>query len=83
MVRKKIRIGDTVEDIITGFKGTIMAEIKYMFGCLQYQVQPGVDDKGAHVSSKWIDEPQLKIIKRGKKDMSPPKHGGDRGHPND
>jgi len=78
---EKIEIGDTVKDTITGFKGIVMAEIQYMYGCKQYQVTPKCDENGARLKSDWIDEPQLKLIKKGKKAKTPPRHGGIREHP--
>jgi len=79
---KIVELGDRVVDTITGFKGCVTAKIVYMYDCTQYLVQPKAEKKnGAWVSAKWIDEPQLKITKKGTYKAGKPKFGGMREHP--
>lgn len=78
---KTIEILDEVEDVITGFKGTVTAKITYVYGCTQFEVKPKHDGKGDYPKSAWIDEPQLKIIKKNGGDQSEPRNGGMRSHP--
>jgi len=82
-MKRKIEIYDEVKDIITGFEGTVVAISRYMYGCTQILVQPKCDKKKEkeYPKAAWIDEPQLKIVKKGKKDESKPRHGGIRDHP--
>jgi len=77
----KIKIGDKVRDKITGFEGTVTADIKYMYGCRQFQVTPDVDENGNQRKHDWIDEPQLKLIKNNGKKKEKPTYGGIRSHP--
>lgn len=81
----EIELGDKVEDKVTGFKGIVTAEIKYIYDCKQFRVTPVCNDEGAQQKSDWIDEPQLKLLKKRavkiEKKAEPPKHGGERDHP--
>lgn len=80
---RKPRLGDKVEDKVTGFEGTVVAKINYLNGCTQCQVQPKVNEKGEIPKTSWIDEPQLKIVVKDPEGKVPPKGGGMREHPND
>ena len=37
---QKFEMGVQVEDVITGFKGTVTGYVKYITGCNQYLVSP-------------------------------------------
>lgn len=65
-MNKKIELGDTVEDIHTGFKGVAMIYSKFFNGCEQYDVVPKVDKDNKPTESLGIDIQSLKIVKRGK-----------------
>ena len=59
-------LGDEVKDIVTGFKGAIMARVQYFTGCNQYHVQPSkVNEKGEMTEGHYFDETRL--VKTGKK----------------
>ncbi len=60
-----MELGIEVEDVITGFKGTVMGYVQYLSGCHQALVAPRVDKKGELRESHWFDEQRLKRI--GKK----------------
>ena len=84
MFPKKFENGQKVIDTITGFKGTITAVIEYMNGCIRYQIQPQIDEKGEYRESQIIDEQQLELIDKPKPkkkmfEREPP--GGDRPRP--
>ncbi len=66
-MNKKIQLGDTVEDIHTGFKGVAMVHSKFFNGCEQYDVSPRVGKNNKPEDSQGIDVQSLKIVKRGKK----------------
>ncbi len=57
---EEIELGDVVEDIYTGFKGTVMAKTEFINGCLQFSVVPMTMDVS-------IDSKSLKVIKKKKK----------------
>ena len=60
----KIRMGDRVTDIVTGFEGIVVAKNKYINGCVQFCVDPGVDKDGKLMDAKYIDEGQIEVIER-------------------
>lgn len=58
----KVELGVTVEDVITGFRGTVTGLVKYITGCDQALVAPrGLDDKGAIRDSHWYDIQRLVV----------------------
>lgn len=59
-----IQLGKKVRDIVTGFEGIAVAEVKYLNGCLQYGVKPkAADNKMPDVI--YIDVQQLETINDG------------------
>jgi hypothetical protein len=79
MVKKKIKLGDKVEDEITGLVGIAVSKTEFLNGCTQFQVQPqGIDKDGKIKESEFIDEQQLKIVKepKPKKTTAKSKPGG-------
>ena len=65
-MNKEIELGDTVQDLITGFKGRVVAHHQYLHGCARFSVQPeklGTDKKP--IDPQTFDVPQLKLIKKG------------------
>jgi len=64
-------LGAEVEDTITGFKGTAITKIIHITGCVQYFVKPRVDEKGANVDGRYIDELQCRVIAQGVRDDTP------------
>lgn len=66
MTRKKIELGDEVQDTVSGFKGVVVSEHNYLHGCRRLSVQPKVGKDGSNKDSQGFDEPQLKILKRKK-----------------
>ena len=58
----KVELGVTVEDIITGFKGTVTGIVHYITGCDQALVAPrGLDSDGKIRDSNWYDIQRLKV----------------------
>lgn len=60
----KFNLGDEVEDNITAFGGVVVARIEYLNGCIRYEVQPKKLKDGKAIETAFIDETQLKIIKK-------------------
>lgn len=58
--------GSTVEDRISGFKGTITAFFVYMYGCVRINVESSKLKDGVPIT-RIFDEPQLKLVKSKKK----------------
>lgn len=75
----KIELGDEVQCTITGFRGIATSRIDYINTCVRIGVQPPIDKDGKHLDAYYIDEPQLKIVK--KKKVSPPEKTAKTGGP--
>jgi len=56
-----IQLGQKVRDRLTKFEGVVVGRVEYLTGCAQVLVQPDVDDKGAWVESRWMDEPRMLV----------------------
>lgn len=57
-----IKVGQKVEDIVSGFTGIAVARTEWLNGCIRICVQPRLDKDGKFVDSIDFDEPQLKLI---------------------
>lgn len=58
-----INLGATVKCSITGFQGVVIAETRWLHGCLRYLVQPAKLEAGKIVEAQSFDEPQLIVLK--------------------
>ena len=77
MANEKICLGDEVKDTVTGFKGIVTGISTFLHGCRRIAVQPKIDKEGKIPEPNWIDEPQLKVVKKkkvseGKRDTGGP-----------
>ncbi|KKK97278.1 hypothetical protein LCGC14_2654360 [marine sediment metagenome] len=70
-----IVLGDKVTDSYNGFKGTAVARIEYLNGCVQYEVESSLLDKENEQVKRWID------IQRLEKKSKVKVGGGNRSHP--
>ena len=58
----KVQLGVTVEDVITGFKGTVTGIVHYITGCDQALVAPrGLNSDGKIHDSQWFDVQRLVV----------------------
>ena len=57
---KKIKLGKTVSDKITGFKGVVTGKCSYLTGCDQYLVQPSSKEDNQKIEPVWFDVNRLK-----------------------
>ncbi|MCK4446978.1 MAG: hypothetical protein KAW56_07845 [Candidatus Marinimicrobia bacterium] len=71
-----IKIGDMVEDTVTGFRGMAVAKIIYMTGCVQFEIQPKGLKDGRPIKSMWIDEKTLINKETGMKEINFEPTGG-------
>lgn len=84
-----IKLGQTVKDKVTGFKGIAEAKVEYMNGCIQILVRPmKVTKDGEFPVATYVDVEQLdvvkgtRIIKLNKRDdIDEEPSGGVRCHP--
>ncbi|MFH1762492.1 MAG: hypothetical protein ABIA63_15440 [bacterium] len=60
-----IKLGQMVEDQITGFKGKVMAITEYLHGCRRMGILPMTLNKEdlPHEDYIWMDEPRLTSTK--------------------
>ena len=71
----EIKLGDEVQDTVTGFKGIVVGEHRYLYGCTRFSVQ-AKSVKNAKCDEMSFDAPQLKVVskkrvKTTKKDRTP------------
>lgn len=58
----KIKLGQTVSDVITGFKGVATGYVTYITGCNQVLVAPRMKEDGKAPESHWYDEDRLEVL---------------------
>jgi len=59
----RIKNGDRVRDIVSGFGGIVIACTDWLYGCRRLTVQPEkVGDNGKPVDPQSFDEPQLELL---------------------
>lgn len=58
-----VRLGDKVEDTLTGFKGTVVSITDWLYGCRRIAVQAyGLDKDGKPFDYQVFDEPSLIVV---------------------
>lgn len=71
-----IDVGDSVKDTITGLTGIAVCRSEWLYGCVRVGVQPRTVTDGKAPEIVYVDEPQLKVVKRkvfkGYEDLSEP-----------
>ncbi len=55
-------LGTMARDIITGFRGVIMAKTKWINNCVRYGVQSKTLKDGKPVDELWFDEQRLEAV---------------------
>lgn len=62
----KVELGDEVQDVVTDYKGIVVAITEWLNGCRRICIQAKVR-KGTKPSDGFtFDEPQIKILKKQK-----------------
>lgn len=74
------KLGQTVEDTVSGFKGVVIARTEWLNGCTRICVQPKVNEKGELPDAKDFDEPQLRALAVPAILRGPVDTGGPKGH---
>lgn len=57
-----IKLGDLARDTITGFTGVVVAETKWLHGCVRLTLQPKALHDGKPIESQTFDSPQLELV---------------------
>jgi len=66
----EIKLGDEVQDVISGFKGIAIGKTKWLHGCDRIIIAPRVDKDGKVGDNHSFDDAQVKVLKKKK---APPK----------
>lgn len=75
----KYNMGDKAECTITGFRGTIVAIVYYLNGCIHYRLQPKISKGGKAEDFKPQKFPEGVLkVKAAKTEYVAPKTGGPR-----
>ena len=64
-MKKQIELGQEVIDVVSGYKGIVIARSEYLNGCTRCGVQAKIGKDGKLQDCCWFDEPQLKPIGKG------------------
>lgn len=64
---RKVKLGDVVEDQVTGLVGMVVSRVEHLNGCIRFEVQPKVLKDGKPVDSSWVDIDQAKLVSATKK----------------
>lgn len=78
--KARINLGDVAKDTITGFTGVVVAETKWLHGCVRLTLQPKELKDGKPIEGLTFDEPQLELIST-KSAKGTSKTGGPRPEP--
>lgn len=62
---KRIKLGQEVQDKVSGFYGIATTRTEFLQGCFRVEVQPHVDKEGKMQELQCFDEPQLEVIGEG------------------
>ncbi len=73
MIEEHIKLlGQQMEDVVSGFKGTVDSVSFDLYGCVQATLKPRIDKDGNVPDGCWFDVKRLK--KSGKRLMDAPAH---------
>lgn len=54
-----IKLGDDVEDVITGVRGIVIGRSEWLTGCATIGIQPKADKNGSVPEVFWVDETRV------------------------
>ncbi len=58
---KKVELGKTYTDSITGFKGVAIGHVEYLTGCNQVLLSPKGKEAHTRPSSEWFDTQRVGV----------------------
>lgn len=70
-----IELGQEAEDVVTGYKGVVVARCEFIDGCVQYCLLPK-SVKGKYPDNQYIDEARLEVIETKPKSVESSRTGG-------
>jgi len=75
-MENKIKLGDKVKCIHTGFTGIVVARTEFINGCIQYNVLPKGDKNNKMPEEMGIDQRSLEVVPSVKKKIIRRSTGG-------
>lgn len=69
MDKRKIELGSTVRDVVSGFTGVAIARAEHIHLCDRYSVQPMVGKDGKPNTPFWIDGHALVVVAKPSKEL--------------
>jgi len=60
---RKPKLGDRVQDEVTGVIGIMTGKSMFLYGCERFSIQAPVKADGTIPESHWCDAPQVKVVK--------------------
>jgi hypothetical protein len=63
--KKTLKLGDRVKDKVSGYKGVIIGEHQWLYGCKRLTIQSEELKDGKPIDTICIDEPQAQLVKSG------------------
>jgi len=66
-LKDKFELGDTLKDVVTGYKGIAMVRAEYFTGCVHYGLCPKNLKDGKIDEWEWIDQTRLVLVKNVKR----------------
>jgi hypothetical protein len=76
-----ITLGCKAKDMVSGFKGVVVARIEYLWGCTQYGLAPDVNKNGNILDTQYFDYKRIEVIGKGKHIASEDTGGPQRDQP--
>ena len=58
----EVRLGDLVQDTVSGFYGVAVAITEWQHGCKGITIQPAVDKDGKLPAWEVFDEPAIRVL---------------------
>jgi len=66
----KVELGDRVKDVVTGFSGIAAGITKFLTGCDQVLIDPGVGEDGKLIESHCFDIMRVEVVEEGVVDFN-------------
>lgn len=62
-LQKPIKLGMDVTDPLTGFSGTVIAKVEYLYQRTRFEVQPNALHDGSPIKAEWFDGGRLMDVR--------------------
>lgn len=60
------QLGDEARDVVTGFKGIVTADSRFLNGCRRLCLCSPIKEDGSFGDERWFDEGQVEVLEAGK-----------------